>query len=393
MINTESIYSKSIVPSAFPWILTIAFAYCASFGASGASAHKPSDSYLKVRGGSEFLTIEWDIAIKDLEIIVGVDANQDGKITWAELKSQRGAIIGHALSRLNVEANGLECKLSVTELLYSRHSDGGYAVLRIKTDQPGNASHIAINYNLLFDIDPTHRGLVLYENGAVATTNILSPGKPTLEIKTDDISLWHTFVDYVREGVWHIWIGLDHVLFLISLLLTAVLIRKEDRWEAQEKFWPACRAVLKIVTVFTIAHSITLWLAVMEYVTLPGQAVEATIAFSIVIVAVGNIFARFSFSGWVVAFVFGLIHGFGFANVLVDLGLSSSALAVSLLAFNVGVELGQLAIVAVVFPIAFLIRKTNFYRSVVLIGGSLIIAILAAIWMYERIFTAEILGF
>lgn len=393
MSKTETICSKSILSSAMPLIVAFAFACCATFGLSEASAHKPSDSYLKLRGGSEFLTIEWDIAIKDLEILVGVDSNQDGKITWGELKSNRGAIIGHALSRLNVKANGVDCKLSVTELLHSRHSDGGYAVLRITTDQPGTASRIAIDYNLLFDIDPTHRGLVLYENGAVATTNVLSPSKPTLEIKTDDISLWHTFVDYVREGVWHIWIGLDHVLFLISLLLTAVLIRKEDRWEAQEEFWPACRAVLKIVTVFTVAHSITLWLAVMEYVTLPSQAVEATIAFSIVVVAVGNIFPRFSLSGWKIAFAFGLIHGFGFANVLVDLGLSSSALAVSLLAFNIGVELGQLAIVAVAFPIAFLIRKTELYHYFILMGGSLIVAILAAIWMYERIFSAEILGF
>lgn len=362
-------------------------------GSKDACAHKPSDSYLKVRGGGEYLTLEWDIAIKDLEMIIGVDSNQDGKVTWGELKSHQSHITAHALSRLEVFADGAECSLEVTDFLYSRHSDGGYAVLGIRTNQPGSATHLEINYRLLFDIDPTHRGLVLYENGAVATTSVLSPTKSMLEIKTDDINLWHTFVDYVREGVWHIWIGLDHVLFLISLLLTAVLIRKNNAWETQENFWPACQAVIKIVTVFTIAHSITLWLAVMEYVNLPSQAIEATIALSIVVVAIGNIFVRLSFSGWAIAFVFGLIHGFGFANVLVDLGLSSSALAVSLLAFNVGVELGQLAIVAAAFPLAFLIRKTDFYRVAVLSGGSLAIAVIASIWMYERVFTAEILGF
>ena len=89
--------------------------------------------------------------------------------------------------------------------------------------------------------------------------------------------------------------------------------------------------VLKIVTVFTVAHSITLWLAVMEYVTLPAQLVESTIALSIVITALNNLYPVLPLSGWAIAFVFGLVHGFGFANVLIDLGLSSATLAVALL--------------------------------------------------------------
>ena len=175
--------------------------------------------------------------------------------------------------------------------------------------------------------------------------------------------MWQAFADYVREGVWHIWIGYDHILFLLSLLLPAVLVRRDNGWHAVRNFRPACNSVLKIVTVFTLAHSITLWLAVMGYVTLPSRLVEATIALSIVITALNNLYPVLPFPGWAIAFVFGLVHGFGFANVLLDLGLSNATLAVALLGFNVGVELGQIAIVLVFLPLAFMLRARCFTVS------------------------------
>lgn len=363
------------------------------FAASPAQAHKPSDSYLKLHGGGENLAIEWDLSIKDLDFLLGIDANQDGDITWGELKSRRPEIESHALSRLSIAHEGKKCELAVSEMKVVQHSDGNYAVLLIDSNCPGDAEVLEIEYRLLFDIDPTHRGLVLYDNGPAVSTYVLSPSSPTLTLRTDEASLWRTFVEYVKEGVWHIWIGFDHILFLISLLLPAVLVLVNKQWQPVERFGPACRSVLKIVTVFTLAHSITLWLAVMEYVTLPSQMVEATIAFSIVVTALHNLFPVVRLPGWAIAFVFGLIHGFGFANVLLDLGLSSTALAVSLLAFNVGVELGQIAIVLVFFPIAYAIRGTEFYKWVVLRGGSVVIAVIAVLWMIERIGNMSILPF
>ncbi len=356
-------------------------------------AHKPSDSYLTITAGSDRLSAEWDIALKDLEFLIGLDANDNGEITWGELKAKRDAIAAHALSRLRIAANGQNCQLELDDLLVTRHSDGSYAVLALNTDGPGNVDELKVQYNLLFDADPTHRGLVLYRNGPEASTHILSPDEPTLVLRTGEVSVWHTFTDYVREGVWHIWIGFDHILFLVSLLLPAVLVLREKQWQPVEAFRPACMAVLKIVTVFTLAHSITLWLAVMEYVTLPSQWVEATIAFSIVVTALHNLYPFLHVPGWAIAFLFGLVHGFGFANVLLDLGLSSVTLAVSLLGFNVGVELGQIAIVLVFLPAAFLLRDTWFYKWVILRLGSVVIACIAVLWMIERIFNMEILGF
>ena len=365
-------------------LLLLVWLICAT-----ASAHKPSDSYLRISGGGEHLTAEWDIALKDLEFLIGLDSNQNGEITWGELKAQRQAIAAHAFSRLHIAADGQSCNLQVVELLVTQHSDGAYAVLSLETNSPGNAAVLDIHYNLLFDVDPTHRGLVMYSNDDVASTHVLSPTKSTLELRTSESRLWTSFADYVREGVWHIWIGFDHILFLLSLLLPAVLVRRENRWQPVEAFRPACLAVLKIVTVFTLAHSITLWLAVMEYVTLPGRLVEATIALSIVVTALNNLCPVLPLSGWAIAFVFGLVHGFGFANVLVDLGLSDATLAVALFGFNVGVELGQMAIVLVFFPLAFLLRRTFFYERLVFRVGSLLIAMIAGLWMYERTFNIE----
>ena len=357
-----------------------------------AHAHKPSDSYLKITGGEQ-LDVQWDIALKDLEVLVGLDSNRDGKITWGELKAKRQSIVDYALERLSMKADGVDCQLGLKELLVTQHSDGAYAALQLDAKGPGNVELIEIQYSLLFGLDPTHRGLVLYENDQLTKTEVLSPESPSVQLITSEASLWHTLLDYIWEGIWHIWIGTDHILFLISLLIPAVLVRKESRWQPVEAFRPACKEVLKIVTVFTVAHSITLWLSVMEYVTLPSQMVEATIAFSIIVTAVNNLWPVLPLSGWMIAFFFGLIHGFGFANVLLDLGLSSTALAVSLLGFNVGVELGQLAIVLVFLPIAYALRHTRFYEWGILRCGSMVIAVIAALWMVERIGNYSILPF
>lgn len=358
-----------------------------------AFAHKPSDSYLNISAEGEQLSAQWDIALKDLEFLIGLDNNQNGEITWGELKAQRQAIAAHALSRLSIVADGQDCAPQLDELLVNQHSDGGYAVLALSMDCPANAQVLDIRYNLLFDADPTHRGLVLFSNGDITSTYVLSPNEPMLELQTGESSLWQSFKDYILVGMWHIWVGFDHILFLLSLLIPAVLVWRKRQWHSVDTFKPAVMMVLKIVTAFTVAHSITLWLAVMEYVTLPGQLVEVTIAFSIIVTALNNLYPILPLSRWVIAFVFGLVHGFGFANVLLDLGLSSTTLAVSLVGFNVGVELGQIVIVLVFLPIAFMMRGTLLYRWLVLRLGSVLVVIIAALWMYERLFNAEIIGF
>jgi hypothetical protein len=193
--------------------------------------------------------------------------------------------------------------------------------------------------------------------------------------------------------VWHIWIGFDHILFLLSLLLPSVLRRQGDRWAAVDRATDAFKDVLKVVTAFTVAHSITLSLAVRGVINLPSRLVESVIAASVVAAAVNNLRPLVLERLWMVAFGFGLVHGFGFASVLADLGLPRDALALALVGFNVGVELGQLAIVAVFLPVAYALRRTAFYRRCVMLGGSLGITAVAGIWLIERAFNVKVLGF
>jgi len=165
--------------------------------------------------------------------------------------------------------------------------------------------------------------------------------------------------------VWHIWIGIDHIVFLISLLLLAPLQparMKITKWPAAKTARPVLLDVFAVVTAFTIAHSITLCLTVMEWLTPPSDLVEQAIALSVVLASLNNLLGVYSLKRWRLAFVFGLIHGFGFANVLLDLGLPIGALVAALGGFNLGVELGQLVIVLVFLPLAWFMRHTIFYR-------------------------------
>ncbi len=360
-----------------------------------AHAHKPSDSYLRISTGSEGLRLRWDIALKDLEMIVGLDSDANGEITWGELKARQSAVFEYARSRLSISVDGQPVSLVPGRLLFNRHSDGGYAVLELGTDAPGNPGRVSISYSLLFDVDPTHRGLVLVgAEGGSGTTHVLSPELSTVEFDLADPGPWRSFLVFVREGVWHIWIGYDHVLFLLTLLLPAVLVRRDRKWTPVDELRPAVWDVAKIVSCFTLAHTITLWLAVMDHVALPSRWVESVIALSIIITAAHNLrpVLPSSMSGLVFGFGFGLVHGFGFAGALKDLGAKDLALGSALLGFNVGVELGQLCIVLAVLPVMYRLRHRAVYLWVFLRLGSIAIAALAAVWFVERAFKVEILG-
>jgi hypothetical protein len=148
--------------------------------------------------------------------------------------------------------------------------------------------------------------------------------------------------------------------------------------------------VLKIVTAFTAAHSITLSLSALGVLRLPSRFVESGIAASVVIAALNNVVPILEEDRWAAAFALGLLHGFGFSATLMDLGLPRQNLAVTLFGFNVGVEIGQLCVVAAFLPLAFALRKTVAYRRVALVGGSIAIGAIASLWFVERAFALKL---
>lgn len=348
-------------------------------------AHKASDSYLVLQADGANIAGQWDIALRDLEHAIGLDADGDGAITWGELKARHAAIAAYALGRLKLRTESRDCDIKVADHLVDTHSDGAYAVLRFEARCSASASRaIEIDYRLFFDLDPTHRGLLRWQSGKLTTTGVLAPDRPAMRINGEETTRLAQFIAYARDGLWHIWIGIDHILFLLSLLLPAVLVATARGWAPVERFAPAFRDVFKVVTSFTVAHSITLSLAALSIISLPSRLTETAIAFSVLLAALNNVWPVVHGKRWMVAFGFGLIHGFGFASVLADLGLPQDALLTALVGFNLGVEAGQLVIVAAFLPFAYSVRRTMLYRRVILVGGSATIAVVAAAWMAER---------
>ena len=350
-----------------------------------AFAHKPSDSYLVLSVDGAAVRGQWDIALRDLEFAIGLDADGNGEITWGELRAKRGEIEAYAFSRLKINSDGKTCATANTEFLVDEHSDGAYAVLRFgAVCGAREPALVEVAYSLFFDLDSTHRGLLRFERGGAAQAGVLSPERPRLAFKAGETSALSQFADYLREGVWHIWIGFDHILFILSLLLPSVFIFRNREWTPAGRFRDTFWDVFRVVTAFTIAHSITLSLAALSVISLPSRLVESIIALSVVLAALNNLKPVVTGRRWAVAFAFGLIHGFGFASVLADLGLPQGALLLSLVGFNLGVEAGQLAIVAAFLPLAYALRRSRFYRRVVFAGGSAAIALVAAVWLVER---------
>ncbi|HQS89956.1 HupE/UreJ family protein [Polaromonas sp.] len=358
---------------------------------TGAWAHKPSDSYLTLRAatGSNDIAVRWDIALRDLDYVLQLDRNGNGEISWGEVRLRSDDITRLATSRLQLSASDKACTWATTApLALDKHSDGTYAVLSLSAQCPSLTGALKARYSLLFDVDPTHRGLVQWIAPGSTEAQALVFGNESGEqsLALQPAGAWETLRQYMLDGVWHIWIGYDHILFLLALLLPSVLVRQAGQWAAAPRLAGAAREVIKVVTAFTLAHSITLSLAALGLISLPSRLVESAIAASVVVAALSNLFGAVESKRWMMAFAFGLLHGFGFASVLADLGLPKHALVLALVGFNVGVELGQLAIVAVFLPLAFSLRGTAFYRVGVLKGGSSIVALLATWWLVQRAF-------
>jgi hypothetical protein len=349
-----------------------------------AYAHKPSDSYLALSVQGDRVSGQWDIALRDLDFAIGLDADGNGEITWGEVKAKHREIAAYALARLAIAADGTGCPITVTEHLIDNHSDGAYEVMRFTVDCPTIPHILSIKYSLFFDLDPQHRGLLRLEEKGSTHTAVFSPDHETWQLEGRSVALGRQFLDFFQTGVWHIWTGFDHILFLCALLLPAVLEIRGGRWQAVATFRQAFFDVVSIVTAFTVAHSLTLSLAVLGYIALPSRLIESAIAASVIVAALNNLYPLIERRLWIVAFVFGLVHGLGFANVLTDLALPKPALAVSLVSFNFGVEAGQLAIVAAFLPLAYLSRHSWLYPRLALGAGSFSIAAVASLWLIER---------
>ena len=355
----------------------------AFLAALGAHAHKSSDSYLTLRIADREITGRWDIALRDLDLAVGLDRDGDGDLTWGEVRAAQAAIDVYALQRLGVHSNGQACALAVPRHLVEEHSDGMYLVLMLRGTCAA-AGATSVDYALLFDLDARHQGLARIEaDGAVSTTTFTPRNRSQAVGAAGGGTV--AFGRFLLLGLEHIATGWDHLLFLAALLLPAVMVRRDGAWQPAGDARSVALAVTGIVTAFTLAHSITLTLAVLQWVSVPSRWVEPAIAASVALAAADNIVPFLPRRRWLLAFAFGLVHGLGFATALLDLSLPRADLALALVGFNLGVEAGQLAAVALVVPLAFLLRRTRAYPRFAVTAGSAVIAIVAVAWFVERV--------
>ncbi|MDP3521099.1 MAG: HupE/UreJ family protein [Hydrogenophaga sp.] len=361
-------------------------------GGSGAWAHSSSNSYLLLSERDGATVLRADVHLRDIDVVFDLDADRDGQVVWAEVDGRSAELLTWLAQGLRVGSEATACALAPIDTQASERADGIYLSTEWRVNcppgVPESGQSLALSYTLLFDRDNLHRALLRIDLPQVQSSAILSPERPQVALPTVNPSAAEVLGRYIVEGVWHIWIGIDHILFLLSLLVLAPLVparRWVTHWQAEAKLRPAFMDVLAVVTAFTVAHSITLSLSVLQWVEPPASFIEPVIAVSVVLAALNNLLGWFSVRRWRLAFVFGLIHGFGFANVLLDLGLPATQLAIALGGFNLGVELGQLAIVAVFFPLAWWLRHTAFYRCLVVVGGSLTIVVVGSVWTVQRV--------
>jgi len=345
-------------------------------------AHQLSTSYItldNVQNPQQY-TGTWQININDLEQSVALDLNQDQQISWAELKSQNEAINRYAKSNFTVLQNLQTCPLTIADnYQLDNHFNEAYLVLPLLFNCANNTD-ITLNYSAFFEHDANHKVIVNLNQ----VSRVFTKDEQQQTFSTQQASYLSTFNQYVYQGVLHIWIGIDHILFLIALLLTCVLYRTNKQWQAITSKKQIIKHTAWIVTAFTLAHSLTLTATALNMVSPNSRWVELGIAISVLFAALNNVWPVILRLGWL-TFAFGLLHGMGFASVLGELGLSSDYQLLSILAFNLGVELGQLSILCIALPLLLTMRNKPIYIKWVMPIGSFAIAAMALLWCVERI--------
>ncbi len=378
------------------YFLGVLVAFLAALLPHEASAHVRGENYIFMAIHEEALEGRFEFHIEDLQRHLGIQFD-DRKPEALLQRIEASAEQVQDYIRTNFLIRGDETPLTLTfegvSILAEVTTWAQFHFRIALTELP---EILSFNHRLMFEAGRLHQGLlvvteniltgqafgpegdvvlVFNQGNAEQSWNVAVPVEPLLQPR-----------DFVWQGILHIWIGLDHILFLVVLLLPAVLRHEQGRWVAEDSFWKSMWIVVKIVTLFTIAHSITLALAALDLVNLPGRLVESIIAASILLVAANNINPKLRLGTALVIFLFGLFHGLGFASVMGDIPFRMNNLVKILIAFNVGVEIGQIAVVMSVFGFLFLLRRAASYQPLVLRAGSAAAGLVAGYWLVQRAF-------
>jgi hypothetical protein len=361
-------------------------------GATTAHAHLASDSYLRIEiGATGALSGQWDIALRDLDVAVGLDADRDGNVTWGELRANAQQVDAYAFGHLTVTKGVAPCRLTPTSLMVDYHAGSAYAVLPFSAECAGDGQ-LRLQYRLLFDIDPSHRGLLTIAAGDQVRSEVLTPDHANITIDAAETGPSQQIAQFLRFGFDHILLGYDHLLFVAVLLVTAALRRPDGSdWTPIDGLGRVLFETIRTLSAFTLAHAIVLTPAVLGLVNVPARLVEPAVALTIILAGLDNIRPILPRLRWQVAFLFGLIHGLSFASALGPMRLPPLGTAIALGSFNIGVEIGQIALAVLLVPIAFISRYDAIYRRIVTPAASFAAVLLAGAWLLDRVFGLDLL--
>ncbi len=365
---------------------------------SAAYAHLPGQSYIFLSVNDQSVNGRAEITLKDLNKVLGLQLPEDGTATMDQILAHSKTIDDYVLEHISIKTHGETSEITIVD--HGRLDVSFAQFVRVYFELETNIENplrFAIDNDLVLHADQTHRSLLVVENNwetgkldnelLIALTFAPEARRQSLDLSDGSIlkGLWA----FIKLGMHHIWIGADHVLFLLALLIPSVMILSKKNWTANPSLGSALWQVIKIVTVFTIAHTITLSLAATHIVDLNSRLVESIIALSIAIAALHILLPRIQSHAFWIVLGFGLFHGFGFANILGEMQIPQKYLIWSLLGFNLGVEIGQVAIVAVIVPVLFLLRNKNLYRQILMPAGAFALIGISVYWFIERAFDLD----
>jgi len=364
---------------------------CLTLLASISYAHTKDEDYIFISVKNNAIEGEFHVNVDDISKLDGVPAAKAGLSVVEYSESVESVLKEYLAANFSIGDGADVYSMRFSDLSILRE-EGDFLVVPFVIKQDDIPDLLTIAHNLFHDQNSSHRGLVLVRTveqtnsdyGREHTALIFGPKNTVQQLDLNAVPSLISRTGMIYQGVLHIWAGIDHILFLLALVLPIVLVSSGKQLVPVEHFSGAFRRLLGIVTVFTIAHSITLLLAMLDLVSINARIVESVIALSIALAALNNIFQWVKRGTLWIVLLLGLFHGLGFASVMSELPFRMKDLAGMVLRFNVGVELGQIAIVSCLFPLLYIIRRRSFYQPVILRGLSWVLVLISAFWFYQR---------
>lgn len=375
------------------WLYSSLFGLVCLFAAATSFAHQTGNSYLYIQQSEGQLTVDLDFTVSDLgKLLQKPGAEPEPAPTPEKLKALQPELTEHITQSLSIEVDEQSVPLRFIRQTIVVHNDGLYVRQQFAAPMVArDAQFLVIRYGFFTQSDQLGRAFLRLALNNDEISSVFDETTATQRFALGGNKRSSTILLFSLEGAKHIWEGTDHLLFLLTLLLPGLLLWNTAKPEPSEtavrviRHRAALMFALRVITAFTIAHSVTLSMASFGLIALPEKLIESAIALSIMISAALNLQQRFRFNHWQLAFVFGLIHGMGFANGLKELGLSSAYFLETLIAFNVGVELGQLSTVLVVcVPLVMLVRSEQ-GRQRVMRWGSWVVLAISTGWLIQRL--------